>query len=338
MRNKMMITTRGEGIFPHITAAAAVLLIIISVSIFFVILSGALPALKEFRLGFIFSTMWDPVMDVYGAAPALYGTAISSFLALLIAAPLGVGTAVFLAELAPGWLRKPVSFMVELLAAVPSVVFGLWGILVLAPWLRQGIGLFLEEKLGFIPLFRGPFLGVGILTGALVLAIMILPTVTAISREVLLTVPLEQREGMFALGATRWEMISKIILPTGKTGIVGALLLGLGRAMGEAMAVTMVIGNAYVISPSLLSPAQTLSSLIVNEFPEAYGMKLAALMLLGLVLFAITLVINILSLVLVNRSAARLKGNKDTAPLQITKLNREGALAFANQQSTSKME
>jgi phosphate transport system permease protein len=333
-----MLTARGEGIFPHVTAAAAVLLILMSGSIFIVVLSGAMPALKEFKLSFIFSTMWDPVMDIYGAAPALYGTAVSSFLALLVAAPLGVGTAVFLTELAPGWLRKPVSFMVELLAAVPSVVFGLWGILVLAPWLRKGVGLFLDEKLGFIPLFRGPFLGVGMLTGALVLAIMILPTVTAISREVMLTVPLDQREGMFALGATRWEMIRRIILPGSKAGIVGALLLGLGRAMGEAMAVTMVIGNAYIISPSLFSPAQTLSSLIVNEFPEAYDMQLAALMLLGLMLFAITLTINILALVMVNRSAARLKAGKDLVPLQISMPYGEGALALAKQQGTSKME
>ncbi len=338
MREKIVTKDPGEGIFPHVTAMAAILIILLSGSIFFVVLSGAMPALKKFKLSFIFSTIWDPVLDIYGAAPAIYGTAVSSFLALLIAAPLGVGTAIFLTELAPGWLRKPVSYMVELLAAVPSVVFGLWGLLVLAPWLRKGVGLFLDEKFGFIPLFRGPFLGVGMLTGTLVLTIMILPTVTAISREVMLTVPLDQREGMFALGATRWEVIRKVILPGSKVGIVGALLLGLGRAMGEAMAVTMVIGNTFIISPSLLSPAQTLSSLIVSEFPEAYGMQLSALMLLGLILFAITLAINIIALIMVNRSAARLKAGKELVPVQISMPYGEGALVLVKKKNLSKME
>jgi phosphate transport system permease protein len=292
----------GEGVFPLLTAAAAFSLLLLVGAIFLVVLWGAWPALRAFGPAFLFSAVWDPVVDVYGAAPAILGTVITSLLALALAGPLGVGTAIFLSELAPHWLKKPVSFLVELLAAVPSVVYGVWGIFVLVPWMRTGPGLFLESRLGFLPFFQGPSIGVGVLTAGLVLTIMILPTIAAISREVMRAVPQDLREGLFALGATRWEMITRVVLPVSRSGITGALLLALGRAIGEAMAVTMVIGNANVIPRSLLAPAQTAASQVVNEFPEAFGLHLSSLLLLGLLLFIITLLINLAAVWLVYRT------------------------------------
>jgi len=301
----------GEGVFPYLTAAAAALILLLTGSILLVVLWGAWPAWQVFGPTFLTSSIWDPVQNLYGAIPAVFGTLFTSLLALALAGPLGIGTAVFLSELAPPWLKKPASFTVELLAAVPSVVFGLWGLFVLAPWFRVGPGQFLEDNLGFLPLFQGPSLGIGVLTAGLVLAMMILPTVTAISREVIRAVPLELREAMFALGSTRWEMIAKVVLPTSKVGITGALLLGLGRALGEAIAVTMVIGNANLIPASLLAPAQTIASLIVNEFPEAFDLQLSALLLLGLVLFMITLAVNMIAVWLVHRTVQGIPGTRE---------------------------
>jgi phosphate transport system permease protein len=295
-----------EGLFPYLTGAAALVLLVLVFSIFFVILWEAWPAFNAFGFAFLFSTVWNPVVDIYGAAPALLGTMITSLLALLLAGSLGIGTAIFLSELAPFWLKKPISFLVELLAAVPSVVYGVWGIFVLVPWMRTGPGLFLETHLGFLPIFQGPSIGIGVLTASLILTIMILPTVAAISREVMQAVPRELREGLFALGATRWEMITRVILPVSKPGMIGALLLALGRVVGEAMATTMVIGNANVIPFSLLAPAQTAASLIVNEFPEAFDLHLSSLLLLGLFLFIITLLINLTAVWLVHRTNRRL--------------------------------
>lgn len=292
----------GEGVFPLLTAAAAVSLLLLVAAIFLVVLWGAWPALRAFGPAFLVSAVWDPVADLYGALPAMLGTVITSLLALALAGPLGVGTAIFLSELAPAWLKKPVSFLVELLAAVPSVVYGVWGIFVLVPWMRTGPGLFLESRLGFLPFFQGPSIGVGVLTAGLILTIMIMPTIAAISREVMRAVPQDLREGMFALGATRWEMIARVVLPVSKTGIIGALLLALGRAIGEAMAVTMVIGNSNVIPRSLLAPAQTAASQVVNEFPEAFGLHLSSLLLLGLLLFIVTLLINLAAVWLVYRT------------------------------------
>jgi len=294
-------THSGEGLFPMVTALAAALLLSLVGGIFWVVLRGAWPAMSAFGLGFLVSTAWDPVQNIYGAAPVMLGTLATSILALLIAGPLGVATAVYINELAPGYLRKPVSFAVELLAAVPSVVYGLWGLFVLAPWIRTGPGAFLEQHFGFLPLFRGPSLGVGVLTTGLLLAIMILPTITALTREVMRGVPLDLREALFALGATRWEMITRVVLPNSKAGIIGALLLGLGRAIGEAMAVTMVIGNANRLPVSLLAPAQTAASLIVNEFPEAFDLQLSSLLLLGLWLFITTSLVNVAAVWLVYR-------------------------------------
>lgn len=306
----------GEGVFPYLTAAAAAGLLLLVGAIFLVVLWGAWPALRAFGPAFLFSSVWDPVADKYGAAPAILGTVITSLLALALAGPLGVGAAIFLSELAPIWLKKPVSFLVELLAAVPSVVYGVWGIFVLVPWMRTGPGLFLENRLGFLPFFQGPSIGVGVLTAGLILTMMILPTIAAISREVMRAVPQDLREGMFALGATRWEMIARVVLPVSKTGITGALLLALGRAIGEAMAVTMVIGNANVIPSSLLAPAQTAASQVVNEFPEAFGLHLSSLLLLGLLLFIITLLINLTAVCLVYRTGGSSGGAGRTAKLK----------------------
>jgi len=307
----------SETIFTMTTAMGAVLLILVIGGILLVVLWGAWPALKEFGIVFFMNAVWDPVANVYGAVPAALGTIITSVLSLAIAAPLGVGAAIFISELAPHWLRKPVSFMAELLAAVPSVVYGIWGIFVLVPFVRTGPGLFLERNFGFLPIFQGPSIGVGILSASLLLSVMVLPTITAISREVMKSVPTDLREGMYALGATRWEVISKVVLPSSKVGISGALLLAFGRAIGEAMAVTMVIGNANVIPASILSPAQTVASLVVNEFPEAFDLHLSSLLLLGLFLFVITLSINLIAVWFVHVTKRKQNGYAVRAAVKI---------------------
>ncbi|MBT9176593.1 MAG: Phosphate transport system permease protein PstC [Firmicutes bacterium] len=284
-----------EGVFHYVTLLAALGLVALAVSIFLVVTLQSAPAWRAFGLSFLTTSIWDPMANQFGAVPALLGTVITAVLALAVATPLSIGTAVFLSEIVPQNWRRPLSFVVELLAAVPSVVYGLWGLFVLAPWLRTGLGQLLADSLGFLPIFAGPSLGIGVLTASLVLAIMVLPTITAISGEVMRGVPTELREAMFALGATRWEVVTKVILPSSKSGIAGALLLGLGRAIGEAIAVTMVIGNANLIPASLLAPAQTMASLIVNEFPEAFDLHLSALLLLATLLFIITLIINLIA-------------------------------------------
>lgn len=284
-----------EGLFHYVTLLAAVGLVALVISIFLLVTLQSAPAWRAFGLSFLTTSIWDPLANQFGVVPALLGTVMTAILALAVATPLSIGTAIFLSEIVPQGLRRPLAFMVELLAAVPSVVYGLWGLFVLAPWLRTGLGQFLAEHLGFLPIFAGPSLGIGVLTASLVLAIMVLPTITAISGEVMRAVPVELREAMFALGATRWEVVTKVILPSSKSGILGALLLGLGRAIGEAIAVTMVIGNANLIPVSLLAPAQTMASLIVNEFPEAFDLHLSALLLLATLLFVITLIINLIA-------------------------------------------
>jgi len=257
--------------------------------------SAGWPAFREFGGSFLTSSRWDAVNGEFGAAPAIFGTLVSSFVALLIATPLAVGVAIFLSEFAPAWLRQPVAFLVDLLAAVPSVVYGLWGIFVLVPILREHVMPFLAGTLalGGTPLFSGPAYGPSMLAAGLLLAIMVLPYVSAVTREVLLAVPRSQREAALALGATRWEMIWDAVLPYARSGIVGGIILGLGRALGETMAVTMVIGNRHELSASLFAPGYTLASLIANEFSEATGdLHVAALMAAGTTLFALTLIVN----------------------------------------------
>lgn len=254
---------------------------------------GAHPALSKFGFGFLTSSNWDPVTDQYGAWPFIYGTLVSSLIALLIAVPLGVATALYLTEMAPVRLRQPVIMVVEMLAAVPSVIFGLWGIFVLIPWLRDNLFVWLKNALGFLPLFQGPIYGVSVLAGGIIVAIMILPIITSVSREILRSVPNLQREAAYALGATHWEVIKIAVLSYARRGIFGAAVLGLGRALGETMAVTMVIGNRAEISASLFAPGYTLASVIANEFTEATSdLYLGALFELGLVLLVVTIIVN----------------------------------------------
>jgi phosphate transport system permease protein len=257
-------------------------------------IAGA-PAFARFGLSFLTSSTWDPVREQFGAATAIYGTIVSSLIAIVIATPLAIGVALFLSELAPRWLRQPLGFFVDLLAAIPSVVYGLWGIFVLLPLLRQYVMPFLRDTLGLgvLPLFTGPAYGPSMLAAGLILAIMVLPYISSVSREVLLAVPRSQREAALALGATRWEMIWGAVLPYAKSGIVGGVILGLGRALGETMAVTMLIGNRHEIAASLFAPGYTMASLIANEFSEASkDIHLSALMAVGLTLFVITIIVN----------------------------------------------
>jgi len=255
-------------------------------------------------LAFLTGQNWDPTTNSFGALPFIYGTVVTSVLSMVIAVPLSVGMAVFLVEMAPSWLRPIVSFLVETLAAIPSVVFGLWGLFVLVPWLRSGVEPFLGKTLGFLPLFQGPPVGLGYLAAGVILAVMTLPTISSVSVEVLKTVPQPLREAAFGLGATRWEAIRMAVLPYARKGILGGAILGLGRALGETMAVTMVIGNAPDIRASLFAPGYTLPAVIANEFAEATGaVHVAALAGLGLVLFGLTLVLNALARVLIQAVA-----------------------------------
>jgi phosphate transport system permease protein len=268
---------------------------------------AAWPAITAFGVGFVTSTDWNPVLNEFGALPFIYGTIVSSFLALAIAVPLAVGLAIFLTELAPRWLAAPVAFATELLAAIPSVVYGLWGIFVLVPFLRSAIQEPLAASLGdTIPLFAGPAYGFSVMSGAVILSIMIVPFISAVTREVLIAVPREQREAALALGATRWEMTWQVAIPYALPGILGGAILGLGRALGETMAITMVIGNRPEIAGSILAPGYTMASVLANEFTEATGaLYLSALMEVALLLFGITILVNTIAQILVWRVSRR---------------------------------
>lgn len=285
----------GDRLYKVITTAFALSIPLLLILLGIEVAIAAWPALSQFKLAFLTTSRWDAVDGVFGAAPAIYGTLVSSALALLLATPLAVGVAIFLSEFAPRWLRTPVAFLVDLLAAIPSVVFGLWGIFVLVPLLREYVMPFLRDTLhlGATPLFSGPAYGPSMLAASVILAIMILPFISSVTREVLMAVPRSQREAALALGATRWEMIRGAVLPYASSGILGGIILGLGRALGETMAVTMVIGNRHDISASLFAPGYTMASLIANEFSEATNdLHLSALMAVGAVLLAVTLAVN----------------------------------------------
>jgi phosphate transport system permease protein len=259
-------------------------------------------SIRTFGWRFWVSRDWDPVREKFGALPFIWGTLVTSIGALILAVPLSLGTAIFIAEVAPRWLQQPVSFVVELLAAIPSVVYGLWGVFVMVPWLREHVQIPLEQRFGHIPLFQGPAVGVSMMAAILVLAVMIIPYITAVSREVILAVPQSQREASYGLGATKWETIRRVVLRYARVGILGAIILGYGRAVGETMAVTMVIGNRPEISLSLLQPGYTMASVIANEFTEATSpLYLSSLTEIGLLLFVITLLINALARFLVWR-------------------------------------
>jgi phosphate transport system permease protein len=285
----------GDRVYRVATTAFALCVPLLLALIAFEVARAGWPALRQFGLSFLTSSTWDPVAGEFGAAPAVIGTLLTSAIALLIATPLALGAAIFLAEFAPAWLRQPVAFLVDLLAAIPSVIYGLWGIYVLVPLLRQHVMPFISDTLGLgrFALFAGPAYGNSVLAAGVILAIMVLPYIAAVSREVLLAVPRSQREAALALGATRWETIVGAVVPYARVGILGGIILGLGRALGETMAVTMVIGNTHDISLSLFHPGYTMASLIANEFSEATGdLHLAALMAVGFVLFLITLIVN----------------------------------------------
>lgn len=257
-------------------------------------------SLKQFGLKFFYSSNWDPVSGDFGALPFVFGTLVSSILALVIAVPLSVAAAVFITEMCPGWLKTPLSFLMELLAAIPSVIYGLWAIFILAPLLRKFVEPFLGKYFGWTGLFTGPAYGIGMLAAGIILAIMIVPIVSSITREVMTAVPQQQREAVLALGATRWEMIRTGVLRNARTGIIGGVILGLGRALGETMAVTMVIGNRPEIAKSLFAPGYTMASVIANEFSEATdNLYLSAIIEIGLALFIVTLIVNIIAQALV---------------------------------------
>jgi len=298
----------SDRVFRWGTMLFALAVIVVIVLLAYELTRSARPTLLHFGWAFPVRSVWDPVHHQFGAWPFLWGTLFSSLLALLIAVPISLGAAVFLAELAPPWLRNPVSFLVELLAAVPSVVYGLWGIFVLVPALRPVEG-WLGQRLGFLPLFQGPPYGLGMLAAGLILAIMILPIITAVSREVLLAVPRTQREAAYALGSTHWEALRGPVFRYARAGIIGAIILGLGRALGETMAVTMVIGNTPTTSLSLFSPAYTMPSVLANEFAEATGnLHISALMEIALLLFGVAVLINAIARLLlwsVGRGAPR---------------------------------
>lgn len=254
----------------------------------------------QFGFGFFKGTNWDPVAGDFGALPFIYGTLVSSLVALILAVPAGLGLAIFLTEMSPKWLRGPLAFTTELLAAIPSVIYGLWAIFVLVPLLRGHVQPFLAKYLGWSGLFSGPPFGIGMLAAGIILSIMIVPVISSISREVLASVPQHQREAVLALGATRWEMVRIGVLRNARPGIFGAIILGLGRALGETMAVTMVIGNRAEIAKSLFAPGYTMASVIANEFNEASGdLHRSALIEIGLALFLLTIVVNIFARLLV---------------------------------------
>lgn len=293
--------------FVWLTAAFGVGVGLLLLTIAFRVGTDAIPAIQKFGLGFLATSRWSVNDEVFGALTQIYGTLITSFIALLIAVPIGVGVALFLSEdFLPPRVQQPIVFLIELLAAIPSVVYGLWAIFVLIP-LLQPIGGFIHNTLGWIPLFSTAPSGPGIYVAGIILSIMILPIISAISRDALTAVPAELRQAAYGLGATRWEAIFQVILPAAFSGIVGGIMLALGRAMGETMAVTMVIGNSDTIkSASILSQGSTVASLLANQFAEAGGLQVASLMYAALVLFALTLVVNVLAEVIVRRFSLKL--------------------------------
>jgi phosphate transport system permease protein len=301
----------GDWLFRALVYGCGLTLLAVIVLMLYELFDGAMASINKFGFSFLTGTTWDPVKEIFGALPLIYGTIVSSIVALILAVPISIGTAVFIAELSPRWLRAPTSYLIEVIAAIPSVILGLWGLFVLVPFMRMHIQPFLGNNFGFIPLFEGPQFGLGVLTAGVILSIMVVPIITAVTRDIFLAVPNNQREAMLALGATKWEMVWKGVIPYARSGIIGATILGLGRAIGETMAVTMVIGNGFKISSSLFQPSHTIASAIASEFAEAtYDLYLAALIETGLILMGISLVVNIIARVLVGtlvRVPARLR-------------------------------
>ena len=286
----------GDIGFRLLTRLAAITVLVLLGAIILSLISGALPAFREFGLGFLVEERWNPVTEKFGALAPIYGTLVTSFIAMLIAVPVGILIAVFLTELCPMWLRRPIGIAIELLAGIPSIIYGIWGLFVFAPFLQQTLQPFLINTFGQLPvlssLFAGPPYGIGVLTASLILAIMVIPFVTSISRDVFEAVPPVLKEAAYGIGCTTWEVVRNVVIPYTRVGVIGGVMLGLGRALGETMAVTFVIGNAHRVSASLLAPGTTISATIANEFTEAVGdLYTSALIALGLILFAITFIV-----------------------------------------------
>jgi phosphate transport system permease protein len=296
----------GDEIARLVTMLFAAAVVLITVAIVYQLWVDSALSRHKFGWKFFFSDVWDPVFDQFGALPFIYGTLVTSAVGLCLAVPLGLGAAIFLSELAPPRISDALTFFIDLLAAVPSVIYGLLGVFLLVPLMRENIQPFLKATLGFLPLFSGPAYGVGFLTAGIVLAIMVLPFIISVSREVLLSVPRDQREAALALGSTRWESAWKVVVPFARTGIFGSIFLALARALGETMAVTMVIGNTPKVAASLFAPGYSIAAVIANEFTEATGdLYLHALIELGLVLFLLTFILNGLARLLILLTARR---------------------------------
>lgn len=290
----------GDEIARLITFLFAASVVLITLLLVYELWVGSVLPREKFGFGFLITKVWDPIAENFGALPFIYGTLVTAAVALLLAVPLGIGAAIFLAELAPQRVSDPLQFFIDLLAAVPSVIYGVLGVFVVIPLMRQWVQPALKNTLGFLPLFQGPAYGVGFLTAGVVLAIMVIPYIISVSREVLMSVPRDQREAALALGSTRWESTWKVVVPFARTGILGSIFLALARALGETMAVTMVIGNTPTISSSLFSPGYSIAAVIANEFTEATGdLYLQSLIELGLVLFVLTFILNGLARLLI---------------------------------------
>jgi phosphate transport system permease protein len=283
----------GDAAFRHLTRAAAFAVLIILSGVIVSLVLGAWPALSQFGFGFLVSERWNPVTENFGALAPIYGTLVTSFIAMLIAVPVGLLIAMFLTELCPQWLRRPIGIAIELLAGIPSIIYGIWGLFIFAPFLQETLQPALIHTLGELPilsaLFEGPPYGIGVLTAGLILAIMVLPFITSISRDVFEAVPVVLKEAAYGVGCTTWEVVRYVVLPYARVGVIGGIMLGLGRALGETMAVTFVIGNAHKVHASVLAPGTTISATIANEFTEAVGdLYTSSLIALGLILFVIT--------------------------------------------------
>jgi phosphate transport system permease protein len=296
------LSISGDWVFQPFIYACGLSILAVAAYLGIKLAGEAKPAFDEFGFSFLWGTNWNPVQLEFGALPAIVGTLSSAFLALIFAVPVAIGAAIFLTELSPGWLRLPATYVIETLASIPSVIFGLWALFILVPFVREQIQPFFIDYFSWIPVFDGPAFGISIFAAGLILAVMILPIVTSITREILIAVPNSQREAMLALGATKWEMISGAVLPYARSGVIGGVILGLGRALGETLAVTMVIGNSFRMPGSVFDPGQTIASGIASQFNEATaGVYIGSLIYLAFILLVIALVINIAARLLVNR-------------------------------------
>lgn len=297
---------KGDLIFRIITTLCGIVILIIMAGIFIELIQSSLPSISKFGFSFIISNKWNPVTQQFGALSSIYGTVVSSIIAMIIAVPISLAIALFLSELAPPTISRIVGSAIELLAAIPSIIYGMWGLFVFAPIMQEYIQPALQEMFGFLPLFQGPPMGIGILSGGIILALMIIPFISSISRDVILMVPVAIKESAYGMGATTWEVTSKVIIPYGIQGIIGACFLGLSRALGETMAITFVIGNDHTISSSLFSAGNSIASTLANEFTEASEpMYLSALIELGLILLIITFLIQVLAEILLWRVSKR---------------------------------